>query len=71
MRKRVEQLPLVFVNAFDLAVEDRVGVDRRPAVELEPIRELRLRLAFGRAERRRESLRRRRAARASRSWPSR
>ena len=25
--QRVEQLPLVFVDAFDLAVEDRVGID--------------------------------------------
>ena len=26
--QRIEQLPLVFVNALDLAIENRIGIDR-------------------------------------------
>ena len=40
--QRVEQLPLVLVDALDLAVEDRVGIDRLPGRRLEPVGEPRL-----------------------------
>ena len=38
MCKNVEQLALVLVNAFDLAVEDRVGIDDLSGGRLEPVR---------------------------------
>ena len=48
--QRVEQLPLVFVNALDLAIEDRVRVHRLPGRRLEPGDELRLGRALGLTE---------------------
>ena len=44
--QRIQQLPLVFVNALDLAVEDGVRVHRLPDGRLEPIGELQLGLPF-------------------------
>ena len=49
--QRVEQLPLVFVNAFDLAVEDRVRIDYNLGVPLDPVDEPRLGGALGRENR--------------------
>src|SRR5208283_5570120 len=40
--QRVEQLPLVFVNALDLAIERRVRVDAGLRLRLEPVAEPRL-----------------------------
>ena len=46
----VEQLPLVLVDAFDLAVEDRVGIDDLAAGRLEPVLKLLLRQPLGLGE---------------------
>ena len=62
MRKRVEQLPLVFVDALDLAIEDGVRIDDLPGRGFEPLGELQLGLALGLAEARRGSRDRRPAA---------
>ena len=48
--QNVEQLPLVLMNSLDLAVEDRVGVDRLPGRRLEPVGEAGLGRALGAAE---------------------
>ena len=45
--QRIQQLPLVFVDALDLAIEDAVRVYRFAGRPLEPIGKLRLGLAFG------------------------
>ena len=44
--KDVQKLALVFVNAFDLAVKDRVGIDDLTRGSLEPVGECNLGLAF-------------------------
>jgi hypothetical protein len=49
--KGVEQLPLVFVDALDLAVKDGVRIDHLPADLLEPVGELHLGFALGAKER--------------------
>ena len=48
--QRVQQLPLVFVDALDLAVEDRVGIDAHAGRRLEPFAQTRLGLALGVAD---------------------
>src|SRR5208337_1008990 len=45
--QRVEQLPLVFVNALDLAIERRVRIDAGLRLRLEPVAEPRLGGALG------------------------
>ena len=52
--ERVEQLPLVFVDALDLAIEDRVRVDDLPGRRAQPVGESRLGLALGVPERSRK-----------------
>ena len=49
--ERVQELPLVLVDALDLRVEDRLRIDHLPGRRLEPIGEARLGLALGRAHR--------------------
>src|SRR4029077_18522863 len=44
--ERVEQLPLVFVDAFDLAIEYGVRIDGLPGCRFEPLGKLRFRLAL-------------------------
>ena len=44
--QRVEELPLVFMDALDLAVEDRVRIGRDAGRRLEPVDEARLRFAL-------------------------
>ena len=53
----VEQLALVLVDAFDLAVKDRVGIDDLARCRLEPVGECNLGLAFCEREIVRETLR--------------
>src|SRR5262245_14335172 len=48
--ERVQQLPLVFMDALDLAIEDAIGVYRLAGCPLEPVGKLRLSLAFGLTE---------------------
>src|SRR5947209_535578 len=48
--QRIQQLPLVFVNALDLRIEDRVGVNRYAGCRFEPVCELRFGLALCLAE---------------------
>ena len=48
--QRIEQLPLVFVDALDLAIEDGVRVHRLTGGRLEPVGKLRLGFALGLAE---------------------
>ncbi len=48
--QRIEQLPLVFVDAFDLAIENGVRVDDLAGRRFEPVGEMRLGVAFGLAE---------------------
>jgi hypothetical protein len=48
--QHVEQLALVFVDALDLHVEHRVGVERRSHVLLDPVGQPQLVLALGMAE---------------------
>src|SRR5262249_36048245 len=48
--QRVEELPLVFVDALNLAIEDAIRVHRLAGCPLEPIGKLRLGLAFGLTE---------------------
>ena len=49
--ERIEHLPLVFVNALDLRIEDAVGVYRLAGGVLEPVHELRFGFAFRLEER--------------------
>ena len=42
--QRIEQLPLVFVDALDLTIEDRVRIDRLAGCRFEPLGKLRFRL---------------------------
>ena len=48
--KRIEQLSLVFVDAFDLAVENGVRIDALARGGFEPVRKFHLRFALGRAK---------------------
>jgi hypothetical protein len=43
----IQQLSLVFVDPFDLTVENRVRVDRQSGCRFEPVGKMRLRRAFG------------------------
>ena len=54
--QRVQELPLVFVDALDLRVEDRVGIDHLSGRRLEPVGEPRLGFALGLADRGAEAL---------------
>ena len=54
--ERVQELPLVFVDALDLRVEDRLGVDHLSGGGLEPAGEPHLGLALGLANRGAERL---------------